>query len=119
MASFTPIILSGSTNGLPVKIVATATAGTLIHTAVAGTSDCDYIWLDVENAHTAAVDLTVEWGGVTSPDDLLVKVMSIPIGVGLVPVCARKPLRNTLVVRAFASVANVLRITGRVTRFTA
>ena len=30
--------LSGSTNGMPIKVVATATLGTTIHTAVSGTT---------------------------------------------------------------------------------
>lgn len=119
MASYTPRLLSGSTDGKPIKVVATSTPGTTIHTAVSGTTDLDHIWLFAENSHTEAVDLTVEWGGTTSPDDLLVDAMSIPPGAGLVPICANLPLQNGLAIKAFASQANVIRITGRVTRYAA
>ena len=37
MATFTKKKLSGSTDGKPIAVAATATPGTLIHTAVTGT----------------------------------------------------------------------------------
>jgi hypothetical protein len=42
MATAVKRILSGSTNGKPIKVVATSTAGTTIHTAVAGTTPVTY-----------------------------------------------------------------------------
>src|ERR1041385_1297475 len=119
MPGYTPRLLSGSTNGRPIKVAATATPGTLLHTAVAGTSDADYLWLDVYNSDAAAVDLTIEWGGTTDPDDLHPKTLSVPPLTGPFSVAANRPLQNGLVVRAFASSANKLTITGRVTRYTA
>ena len=69
MASSSGLVrkLSGSTDGLGILIAATATAGTLVHTAVAGTTagTFDRITLFAYNGHTAAVVLTVEFGGVT------------------------------------------------------
>ena len=41
MATFTKTLLSGSTNGKAILVAATATPGTTIHTAVAGTSSLD------------------------------------------------------------------------------
>ena len=45
MATYSKQKLSDSTNGRNIKVAATATAGTAIHTAVAGASDLDEIWL--------------------------------------------------------------------------
>lgn len=109
--------LSSSTNGRGIKVVATATAGTAIHTAVAGTNDWDEIYLYAVNAHTANVTLTVEWGGVTDPDDLIEFV--IPNASGLYCIAPGLPLQNSLDVAAFASIANVITIFGFVNRITA
>jgi hypothetical protein len=115
MATYSKQLLSGSTNGKGIKVVATATAGTLIHTAVAGTSSEDEIWLYAHNTSAAAVKLTLEWGGVTAPDDLI--EVTIPVdGTGLVLVAPGLLLQNGLVVRAFAGTANVLNIFGYVNR---
>ena len=43
MATYSKQLLSGGTNGKNIKVAATATAGTTIHTAVAGTTDIDEI----------------------------------------------------------------------------
>ena len=109
--------LSGSTSGMGIKVVATATAGTLIHTAVAGATNLDEVWLWVVNTHTAAVDLTLEWGGVTDPDSLI-NVDSIPVESGLTLVAPGLLLNGGLIVRAFGSVANVLIIYGYVHNLT-
>ena len=45
MATYSKQLLSGGTNGKNIKVAATATAGTTIHTANAGTTDIDEIWL--------------------------------------------------------------------------
>ena len=62
---------SGSTHGRRIKVAATATAGTLIHTATADTTKCDRLWPNVNNSSASPVNLTLEWGGVTDPDDLI------------------------------------------------
>jgi hypothetical protein len=112
MASFTKEFLSGSTNGRPIKVVATATPGTLIHTADATATDEVYIY--AVSTTGADVDLTIEFGGVTSPDDhITVKVKK---EAGLLLVVPGSPLTNSLVVRAFAGSANALNIVGWVNR---
>jgi hypothetical protein len=115
MATYSKQLLSGSTNGKAIKVAATATAGTLIHTAIAGTSSEDEIWLYAHNTSATTVKLTLEWGGVTSPDDLI-EVNIAPDGTGLVLVAPGILLQNGLVVRAFAGTANVLNIFGYVNR---
>lgn len=116
MATFSAQLLSGSTNGRAVKVAATATAGTLIHTAVTGTTSFDEIYLWVTNTSASSVNLTVEWGGVLSPDDLIVEALPIPGDSGPIPILCGQRLQNALVVRAFASTANVLLISGMVNR---
>jgi RNase P/RNase MRP subunit p29 len=108
--AFTKALLSGSINGKGIKVVQTATAGTLIHTAVSSTSSMDEIWLWVYNGHTATVTLTIEFGEATVPDGNI--VIDIPSKQGRFLVVDGRLLQNSLVVRAFASVANVLVIDG-------
>lgn len=117
MATISKIILSGSTDGKAVKVAATATAGTLIHTAVSGTTDVDEIYLWVTNTDSSARTLTLEYGGATDPDCLICKAVSIPANSRPIPICFGFLLQNGLTVRAFASSANVLLITGYVHRF--
>ena len=52
MATYTKRLLSGSTNGRPIKVAATATPGTTIHTAVTGTTDFDEVWIYNVLQHT-------------------------------------------------------------------
>jgi hypothetical protein len=110
--------LSGSTDGKPIKVVQTATAGTTIHTAVAGTTagTFDEIWLWCYNGDTANRTLTIEFGGATVPDQNI--VVTIPFKEGLFPVVPGLILQNGMVVAAFASAANVLVLSGFVNSIT-
>lgn len=116
MATYSRQLLSGSTNGKAIKVVATATAGTTIHTAIAGTTAYDELYLWVTNTDTSARTLTIEFGGVTDPDCLIVKALSIPASSPPIPILTGQVLQNALVVGAFASAANVLLISGYVNR---
>ena len=116
MPSLAPILLSGSTSGRQIKVVATATPGTLLHTSVAGTTSFDEQWLYAVNTSAATVTLTLELGGVTAPDDQV--IVQIPPSIGPVNVLAGIRLNGAVVVRAFASVANVVDIHGNVNRYT-
>jgi hypothetical protein len=109
-------LLSGSTNGRGIKVAATATAGTLIHTAHATAKDD--IQLYIENKHTADVLVTIEWGGATDPDDIEEVTLSKAAVLTLDGSRAlnRRTLTGSVVVRAFASVANVVTVTGFVDR---
>ena len=110
MAAITKVLLSGSTQGKAIKVVQTATAGTTIHTAVSGTTDLDEIWLWAQNSSTGDVKLTLEWGEATAPDGNI--EVTIPGEQGLVQVVPGLLLQNGLVVKAFASSANVILIHG-------
>lgn len=112
--AFTKVLLSGSTQGKGIKVVATATAGTLIHTAISGTSSLDEIWIWAYNGHTADVTLTMEWGEATVPDGNI--IVTVPFKQGRFLIVDGRLLQNALVLRAFASVANVVIIDGYVNR---
>ncbi len=112
MATFAKVLLSGSTNGRNIKVVATATPGTTIHTAHASAQDELWIW--AQNSDTTARKLTIELGGTTVPDDLI--EMTIPAEGGPVCVIPGWPLTGGVVVRAFAATANVVLVNGFVNR---
>ncbi len=110
--------LSGSTDGKPIKIAATSTAGTAVHTAVVGTTEgtFDEIWLWAYNSHTAELLLTIEFGGADAPDQNI--SVTIPSKVGLVPVIPGLILQNGATVKAFAASANLITISGFVNTIT-
>ena len=116
MATFSKQLLSGSTDGKAIKVAATATAGTLIHTAVTGTTNLDEIWLYAVNSSASSVKLTFEWGEATAPDGNI--ELTVQPEAGLVTVIPGLLLQNSLVVRAFAATANVILIHGFVNRIT-
>jgi hypothetical protein len=115
MATFSKLALSGSTNGKGIAVVATATAGTLIHTAQSGTAGLDEVWMYASNPTASAVLLTVEYGGATTADQIRV---TIPSQAGLTLVVAGLVLQNALEVRAFAATGSAINITGYVNRIT-
>ena len=112
MATYSKLKLSGSTDGKAVKVAATATPGTTIHTAHA--TDLDEIWIYCVNSDSAAVKLTLEWGEATAPDGNI--EMTIPGESGLYLVVPGLLLTNSLVVKAFAGTADVLCVHGFVNR---
>lgn len=113
MATFSKLALSGSTNGKPIAVAATATPGTTIHTAQAGTAGLDEIWLYAVNATASDVKLTVEFGGTTTAENI---ELTVTAESGLVLVSPGLVLNNSLVVRAFAATANAINISGYVNR---
>jgi len=118
MATFTKELLSGSTGGRPIKVVATATAGTTIHATGTSSSIIDEVWLYANNTSASSVDLTIEYGGTSNPDDLI--IVSIPAKSGLSIVAPGLVLKGdgaaARTIRAFASSANVINIVGYVNR---
>ncbi len=110
MATYTKQFLSGSTNGKAILVAATSTPGTLLHTAVAGTSDMDELWIYANNTSTSAVKLTIEWGEATAPNgNIEVTVLQES---GLVCITPGLIIQNGLTVRAFAATTNVITIHG-------
>ena len=112
MATFTRVVLSGAADGKAVKVAATATAGTTIHTAHA--TAIDEVWLWAYNSHTANVVLTIEFGGADAPDNNI--VVTVPFKSGLVAVVPGLVLTNSLTVKAFAGTTNVVTLSGYINR---
>jgi hypothetical protein len=116
MATYTKVKLSESTTGRMIKVAQTATAGTLIHATGTSSSIIDEIWLYAVNSDTTARKLTIEFGGVSAPDDLI--ELTVAAESGLVLVVPGLMLTGTAAVnvRAFAASANVISIGGYVNR---
>lgn len=112
MATYSKVKLSGSTDGRNIKIAATATPGTTVHTAHA--TALDELWLFACNTDTTDRKLTIEFGGTTSPDDLM--EITIPAEAGWIPIVPGLLLTNSVVVKAFAASANVVNVNGYVNR---
>lgn len=109
------IALSGSTSGKQIKIVATATPGTTIHTATASATDTfDEVWLWAWNSDTVSREITIEYGSATAPDDNI--KVTIAAKSGFTAIVQGLILQNSLVIRAFGAAANVLMVGGYVNR---
>lgn len=107
-------ILSGSTDGAPICIARTATLGTTIHQAVAGTGlTIDRVTAEVCNNDSISHLLTVEIGGAAQANRFNV---TIPANVGRFTVLDRHPLRNSLMVTMFADTSSVLTVLGSALR---
>jgi hypothetical protein len=113
MATFAKSKLSGSTNGLQIKVTAT-TNGTAqtIHTATAsaGANTWDEVWLYAYNDNVTAVMLTILWGGTGEPDNVIRVTLAGQSGRLLI--CDGMILQNSLIIKAYAAVANKVVIDG-------
>ena len=122
MATLSKLCLqpAGTTGtGLAIKVAATATAGTAIHTASATATTIDEIWLYAVNTSTSSVKLTIEWGEVTAPDGHIEVTVQPEAGlVTVIPGLLLQGNATAKVVRAFAATANVICIHGFVNRIT-
>jgi hypothetical protein len=112
-----PMHFSGSTSGKQISVTGTDTAGAVtIHTAIAGATSFDEVWIYACNTSAGPITLTIEWGGTTAKVDN--KIMSIPGQSGDVCVVAGLRMNGGLLIEAFASVANEIQISGTVNRYT-
>lgn len=105
---------SASLQGEGVKLAATSTPGTLIHTTATSSTLIDEIWLWAFNSHTADEILTIEFGGATAPDQNI--VLTIPFKQGLVLVVPGLPLLGSgaasLTVKGFTTDTNKVVVYG-------
>lgn len=112
------VLLSGSTGGMPIKVVATATTGTTIHATGTSASVIDEVWLYATNTSASSVSLTIEFGSTTAPDQNI--ILTIPSKSGLSICVAGLVLIGTgaaaRTITAFAGSANVINIVGYVNR---
>jgi hypothetical protein len=116
MSTFTKVLLSGSTNGTPIKVTSNSSPGTLIHTAVAGSSAMDEIWIFAINTAIGDLTLTIQYGGTVSPNnDIIYNVASKD---GLKCIVPGLLLQNSLEIRAYSSTSDFINIHGFVNRIT-
>lgn len=118
MATFTKTLLSGSTQGQPITVVATVSTGTTIHATGTSSSTIDEVWLYANNTSTSPVVLTIQFGGTGAVQHA--KPITLAPQSGDVLVIGGLPLTGTgsaaNSVYAFAGTASVITISGYVNR---
>jgi hypothetical protein len=115
MATFSKSVFSGSTDGKGIKVAATATAGTLIHTGSATAATLHEVWLYAVNSSGTDVKLTIEWGEATAPDGNIEYTVKAENGLYLIiPGLILKGNATALTIKAFAGTANVIVVHGYV-----
>ena len=120
MATYSKVLLSGSTEGKAIKVAATTSgsAGTTIHATGVSSTIIDEVWLYAYNSSGSAVVFTVQWGGVTAVDNEI--KISIPATSGLTLVVPGLILTGTgsaaNTVAAYAATTNVITVSGYVNR---
>lgn len=115
MTTFSKQLLSASTHGRGILVVATTSPGTPIHIPPSGTSSMDEITLWAANSSSSDVLLTLEWGGTTAGD---LKIQSIPARKGNQIIASKELLRNGLTLAAYAGTGSAIAIFGYVNRIT-
>lgn len=118
MATYSKVLLSGSTDGRGIKVTTASPidgTDTTIHTTP-NVDSPDLITLFAYNDDTVPRELHLGWGGTTDPDDFIIQ--TIPNKDGLTLVVADLPLQDELVLVASAEAANVIVIYGYVNRIT-
>jgi hypothetical protein len=117
--SETRMILSHSALGKGIKIVATASVGTSIHSTSTSDTDIDLVWLYAVNTDSSDRKLTIQWGDTTDPDCLIEKTITAESGPVLVvdglPLTGSGTIASAIT--AFAATANVMMIYGHVIRY--
>jgi hypothetical protein len=107
-------------DGLGILVAQTATAGTAIHTCANVATTIDEIWLYAYNNDSADILLTIEFGGVTAPKDVIKQTVTTQSGLVLIAAgLLIQGNASAKVVRAFAATANQISIFGYVNRITA
>ena len=119
MATYSKIVLSGSTDGRGILIDDDATAGKTVHTGSGTATTYDEIWIYAANYDSSDRKLTIEWGSASAGD--LIEV-TIPTEAGLVlvvPGLIIKGNATPLVVKAFAATTSSIQLFGYVNQITA
>jgi len=117
MATYSKVLLSGSSQGQPILVAATSSPGTNIHTTGTSSSITDCVTLYAHNTDTTARKLTVEFGGTGTANTIEV---TVPAESGLMLVVPQLPLTGTgsasKSVACFCATTNVVAICGYVDR---
>lgn len=111
--NFSKIPLTGSTDFVPIVVTQTAIAtGDTIHTAGAAQPNFDELYIYVTNTDTSDRTLTLAYGGVADPANMMCKTITVPALSGPTPVLTGLAVTNAKILKAAADVANKLTITG-------
>ena len=119
MATYSKIVLSGSTDGRGILVDDAATAGKTVHTGSSTATTYDEVWIYAANYDSSDRKLTIEWGSASAGD--LIEV-TIPTEAGLVlvvPGLIIKGNATPLVVAAFAATTSSIQLFGYVNQITA
>jgi hypothetical protein len=104
--------ISSSTNFLPVNVAAvTSSSPTLLHQAHA--TNFDEVWLRAYNYTDTDAILYLCIGGSTASQ---IMQITIPAGVGMIPVLNGEVFTGSISISAYASTTNTISIQGRVNR---
>jgi len=122
MATYSKVSLqptvATSNQGVPIKVAATTSTGTTIHTTGTSASIIDEVWLYAYNSSTGPIALTIQYGGTTAVDnDIKITIPSLSGLTLVVPgliLTGTGSVSNT--VYAYAATANVITISGYVNR---
>jgi hypothetical protein len=104
---------SESVDGMGITVLADTIPGTLIHTAVSGSTpgSFDEVWLWAYCNDTVPTVIYVQFGDMGTPRAVVVDARS-----GLVPIIPGLPLQGARAVRVFAQTPGVIMIDGFVNR---
>ena len=121
MATFSKILLSASSDGRSIPVVATASPGSVVHTGSSTATTYDEVWLYAINTDSSDHKLTIEWGNTATPNDLIEQTIPAEAGLTLVApgLLIKGNASTALIVRAFAATTNVIAIHGYVNQITA
>lgn len=119
MATYSKIVLSGSTDGRGILVDDDATAGKMIHTGSSTATTYDEVWIYAANYDSPDRKLTIEWGS-ASAGDIIESTIATEAGLVLViPGLILKGNASPLVIAAFAATTSSIQLFGYVNRITA
>lgn len=102
---WTPGFLSADTNGQGILVTTTSAPGTLIHTATSASGNLDKLNLYVSNLHSSDVLVTLTIGTRSRVAIIPGRTPAVLIGPG-------DRVAGGIEVRCFASLANMILLTG-------
>ena len=114
MTALRPMFGTGSTDGNMVAIIAVATPGTNLHTAVTGTNHIDEVYVYACNIHTADVTVTMEIDGVAAANQM---TYSVPSSDGYHLILPGIRMQNGGTIAAFAGTTAVVNCIVVVNRY--
>jgi len=109
--------LSAATNGLPIRVMALATAGTTIHTATSSDmpEGCDEVYLWAGNITASSAQLSLYFSGDPSGDRRINARVPAAFN-GPIAILAGHRVCDGVVITATASIADALLVWGNVNR---